>query len=86
MRLVIDTTQPLTDTDRTLLRSLLADTPTPPTTTGHRPTARTPDQITATLQDNIPPARRPTATAADAKLPVTAQAGVRTRESTPDDA
>lgn len=85
MRLVIDTTQPLTDTDRTLLRALLTDTPTPPTT-GHRPTARTPDQIAATINDTIPAARRPTSTAADAKLPVTAQAGVRTRESTPDDA
>lgn len=85
MRLVIDTTQPLTDTDRTLLRALLTDTPTP-ATTGHRPTARTPDQITATINDTIPAARRPTATAADAKQPITAQAGVRTRESTPDDA
>lgn len=85
MRLVIDTTQPLTDTDHTLLRALLNDTPTPPTS-GHRPVARTPDQIAATINDTIPPARRPTATAADAKLPVTAQAGVRTRESTPDDA
>lgn len=85
MRLVIDTTQPLTETDRTLLRALLADTPTP-VSSGHRPVTRTPDQIAATINDTIPAARRPTSTAADAKLPVTAQAGVRTRESTPDDA
>lgn len=82
MRLVIDTTQPLTPTDRALLRALLDDTPT----THHRPATRTTDHITAAIQEKTaPPARRPTSVAADAKRPVTDQVGVRTRESTPDD-
>lgn len=76
VRIIIDTTQPITDTDRAILTTLLGGTPHKPT-----PTQNVTEQIAA----RVAQATKPPAAVSDAKRPVTQQAGVRTRESTTDD-
>lgn len=84
MDITIDTTHPLNDTDRAVLRALLADAPTTPAPAHGTP--GTPRRATDLAGAVIASAGRPgTSPLAAAKGPVASQPGVRFTESTSED-
>jgi hypothetical protein len=89
MDITIDTTHPLNDRDRAILRALLDGTqttaPAPAAPAAHQPARQRPNSAEAIAGLVAPSPRKPDGAIASAKLPVASQPGMTITESTSED-